>query len=95
MGENAPSVAAHDKRIRANTWRAYAADWMQNGERAREMLRFIGENKVGEVNMCIAGTFDGGIYLPEALCAQMFRNCEEPYADILKKTARRACITVD
>lgn len=95
MGENAPSVAAHDKRIRANTWREYAADWMQNGDRAREMLRFIGENKVGEVNMCIAGTFDGGIYLPEALCAQMFRTCAEPYSEILKKTARRACITVD
>ena len=95
MGENAPSVAAHDKRIRANAWREYAADWMQNGDRVREMLQFIGEHKVSEVNMCIAGTFDGGIYLPEAVCAQMFRSCEEPYSEILKKTARRACITVD
>ena len=95
MGENAPSVAAHDKRIRANAWREYAADWMQSGERALEMLRYIGEHKTGEVNMCIAGTFDGGIYLPEALCAQMYRNCGENYTELLKKVARRACITVD
>ena len=68
---------------------------MQNGDRAAQMLRFIKENKLGDVNMCIAGTFDGGIYLPEALCAQMFRGCGEDYPELLKKVARRVCITVD
>ena len=95
MGENDPAVAAHDRRMRANAWREYAADWLQHGERAAEMLRFIRENKCGDINMCIAGTFDGGIYLPQALCAQMYRCCGEDYAETVKKVTRRACITVD
>ena len=95
MGENAPAVAAHDRRVRANAWREYAADWLQSGERAQQMLRLIKEHKTGEVNMCIAGTFDGGICLPQALCAQMYRTCDGSYAEIVKKVTRRACIAVD
>ena len=95
MGENSDKIAVHDTRIRANAWREYAADWMQSGERAAQMLRFIKENKLSEVNMCLAGTFDGGIYLPMALCAQMYRNSNEDYQEILRKVARRPCITVD
>ena len=95
LGENSPKIAAHDRAVRANAWREYAADWMHNGARVAQTLRFIQENKLGEVNMCIAGTFDGGIYLPFALCAQMYRNCSEDYAEILRKVTRRACITVD
>ncbi len=95
LGENADSVKAHDRRIRANAWREYAADWMRSGDRAAEMLHFIRDNKIGEVNMCIAGTFDGGIYLPLALCAQMYRKSDENFSETLKKVARRSCITVD
>jgi len=92
MGDNSQKIAEHDRFIRANAWREYAANWMRNGDRALQMLRFIKENKLGDVNMCLAGTFDGGIYLPMALCAQMFCNCDEEYPEILRKVARRECI---
>ena len=95
MGENSEWVAMHDRAVRASAWREYAADWLASGARAAEMLRFINLNKRGEVNMCIAGTFDGGIYLPEALCAQMYRHCEADYGEMLRRVARRASITVD
>lgn len=95
MGENSERIASHDRRIRANAWREYSADWMRYGIYAQRMLRFINENKLGEVDMCLAGTFDGGIYLPVAICAQMYRNCDAEYAEILKRVARRSCITVD
>lgn len=95
LGENSSRVAAHDRSIRANAWREYASDWMRNGDRAAELLRFIKQNKRGEVNMCLAGTFDGGMYLPVALCAQMYRHCEDDYKNILQKVARRSCITMD
>lgn len=95
MGENSSRIAAHDRSIRANAWREYSADWIMNGDRARQMLEFIKENRLGEVNMCLAGTFDGGIYLPMALCAEMYRNCSVDYQRILQKTMRRSCITVD
>ena len=95
MGENAPEIAVHDKTIRANAWREYSADWMHYGEYAMKMIEFIKENKKGEVNMCLAGTFDGGIYLPFALCAQMYRKTDADYITTLKKVSRRSCITVD
>jgi hypothetical protein len=59
------------------------------------MLKFIKEHKAGDVGMCLAGTFDGGIYLPEAICAELFRSCDGDYSEILSKVARRSSITVD
>ncbi len=95
MGENAEAIARHDRLIRARGWRDYAASWMTSGGRVAEMLRFIKENKLGEVSMCLAGTFDGGIYLPMALSAQMLRACDEDYGELLRRVSRRVCITVD
>ena len=95
MGENSKMIAAHDRHIRAKAWREYTADWMRNGDRAAQMLRFIKDHKLGEVNMCLAGTFDGGIYLPMALCAEMYRTCGGEYKDMLSRVARRSSITVD
>ena len=95
MGENHWEIAAHDRQIRAKGWRAFSAEWSHSGARVAQMLQCIAENKQGDVNMCLAGTFDGGIYLPMALCAQMYWNCREDYPEILKKVSRRPCITVD
>lgn len=95
MGENSPLIAVHDRSLRANSWREYSAEWMKNGGYARKMLEYIKENKIGDVNMCLAGTFDGGIYFPVAACAQMFWNTDDDYGEIVKKVVRRSCITVD
>ncbi len=95
MGENHREIAAHDRQIRAKGWRAFSAEWLQSGNRVAQMLQFIQENKLGEVDMCLAGTFDGGIYLPMALCAQMYWNNREAYAEIAKKVSKRPCITID
>ena len=37
----------------------------------------------------MAGTFEGGIYLPQAIMAQMFRTLDEDYGETMKKVARR------
>ena len=95
MGENSSKIAAHDRNVRAGAWRKFSADWIKNGDRAAEMLRFINENKQGEVNMCLAGTFDGGIYLPVAICAQMYRSVDGDYREILEKVMRRSSVSFD
>lgn len=95
MGENADRVKDHDRRMRSKGWRKYAADWMCNGEYAYRMVQFINENQKSDTTMCIAGTFDGGIYLPFALCAEMFHANSEPFSKILQKVSRRDCIRVD
>ena len=89
LGDNAPEIAEHDKRMRQGAWKQFSAEWMQYGSYALRMLQFIKENALGEVNVCHAGAFDGGIYLPQALCAQMFRVTEGDYGEILKRVARR------
>ena len=95
MGENAPEIADHDRRLRAKSWRRYAANWMTNGTYAHKMMEFIRENQLTDTAMCIAGTFDGGIYLPFALYAQMFRKNAPTYAPVLNSVAKRPCIRVD
>ncbi len=95
MGENSPEISRHDRIMRAKGWRWISAEWTKNGKVALDMIRFIRESKREDVNMCIAGTFDGGIYLPFALCAQMFRKSDESFDEILKKVSRRDFVTVD
>ena len=89
LGDNAPEIIQHDRRMRQGAWKQFSAEWMQYGSYALRMFRFIKENALSEVNMCHAGAFDGGIYLPQALCAQMFRVAEKDYGETLKKVARR------
>ena len=95
MGDNSKRIAEHDRRIRANSWRRYSADWFVGGHKAHELLTFIKEHSNGKVNICLAGTFDGGIYLPEALCAQMTRRLYEDFPTTLRRVTRRPSLTVD
>lgn len=95
MGENASYISDHDKQVRADSWRRFSAHWMQYGDDAFKVAEFVKANKKGKVNMCLAGTLDGGIYLPYALCGQMFRSLDSTYGDTLKRVAARGCITVD
>ncbi|MBR0189939.1 MAG: hypothetical protein IJQ23_06100, partial [Clostridia bacterium] len=92
LGNNAGAIIGNDQRIREGAWRIFSAEWMQYGNYAKRMLEFIKENALGDVNMCMAGMFDGGIYLPQALCAQMFRNVDFEYGEILKRVARRGYV---
>jgi len=95
MGENSVRLTEHDRRVRAAAWRIYSANWVHNGAYADRMLRFIRDNQLGEVNMCLAGTFDGGLWLPVALCGEMFYSLEGEYSDLISRVMRRECITVD
>ena len=95
MGENHREIAAHDRHIRAKGWRMFSAQWMQSGQRVAQILQYIQDHKLSQVDMCLAGTFDGGIYLPMALCAQLYWDCREDYPELLKRVTNRPCITVD
>lgn len=95
MGENAPEIADHDRRLRAKSWRRYTSDWMVWGTYAHRMIQFIHENQLTDTTLCIAGTFDGGIYLPFAMYAEMFRHNDPTYDTVLNRVARRPRIRVD
>ena len=95
MGEGAAEIARHDRRIRRGGWSEFSADWIRWGDRAQEMLRFVKDNKLSSVETCIAGTFDGGMYLPLALMAEMFVCCDGNYSEILKRVSRRSRVVTN
>lgn len=95
MGENSDILQSHDKGVRASGWRTYYADWIKHGEDALNMMKHIIKHKKGDVSMCLAGTFDGGIYLPVAICSDMFRKVSDDYDEVVKKAVRRDYIAFD
>lgn len=89
LGNNASEITEHDRRLRDGGWKIFSASWMQYGQYAMKMLKFIQENALGDVNLCLAGTFDGGMYFPYALCSQMIRTLDDNYGETMNKVARR------
>ena len=92
MGDNASEICEHDKRVRESAWREFSAEWMQNGEYVKRLLECIKENAQGPVNICLAGTFDGGVYFPQAVASQMMRTFDEDYGKTMKRVARRGYV---
>ncbi len=70
-------------------WRFYSAEWVENGKYAYELTKHIKEKTDGNVNMCMAGMFTGGIWFPTALCAEMFWNCNDDYSTLRKRVLNR------
>ena len=95
MGENAPEIADHDRRMRAKGWRSLAGRWMMNGGYAHRMIDFINKNQLTDTALCIAGTLDGGIYFPMAMYAQMFGDLSDTYPVMMNKVARKPRVTID
>lgn len=91
LGRNAEEISAHDKRLRRDGWRIFSAEWLKYGEYAHRMLKIIGE-LCPDAETCLAGSFDGGIWLPEALAADMFYTDRGGYDEVLMKVAMRAYI---
>jgi hypothetical protein len=90
LGENPKEISEHDRMLRVKAyWPRYAAGWIQHGERARKMTEIILEETAGEVNLCMAGAFDGEIWLPSAICSEIFKNPYRNYSDILAKLLER------
>ncbi len=92
MGMNSEETSGHDKKVRESAWREFSAEWMQYGEHAKKLLECIKENAQGPVNICLAGTFDGGVYFPQAVASQMMRTFDDDYNKTLKKVARRGYV---
>ncbi len=96
LGENAKEVSAHDRALRERVfWRRYSAGWLQHGDRARKMTELIINETGGEVNLCMAGAFDGEIWLPSAICSEIFKNPYRPYSDIVAELLPRKYIKLD
>ena len=91
MGMASRRLVEHDVQMLAPIWKNYQSGWLENGRYAYEMARHIYETGK-PVTLGMAGQFAGGIWFPEALCAEFFWNCDRPYEQIIAKVLRRRCI---
>ena len=62
---------------------------------ARRFAERIYEITKGNVNLCMAATFDGGVYFPQAACAEIFWDPTRTYGAIMKAAADKAMVTLN
>ncbi len=89
LGESTKALAENDKKLRSDAWRAFSSGWIANGEYAKRMAEHIYKLTDGRVNLCMAGVFDGGIWLPETICTEIFEDPEEDFKTILNRVTSR------
>ena len=94
LGDASQRIVEHDKEMLKQSWRFLQSGWLQNGELVQRMIKRIHKNGNPEITLGMAGQFAGGIWLPEALCAQMLWECDKPYHEILEKVAKRRCVDI-
>lgn len=94
MGKASREIIESDKEMLKPIWAAFRSEWLTNGKYAYLHTQEVYKKTNGDINLCIAGALDGGIWFPEALCAQILWNCTEPYETILEKVAKRQCVTI-
>ena len=73
-------------------WHNFYADWVKNGHYLHRMINHIVSEYGDGINMCIVGMFSGGIWLPQAVSAEMMWDCNGEYNDILNRVYKRRCI---
>ena len=94
LGDASQRIVEHDREMLKQSWRYLQSGWLQNGELVHRMIKHIYEQGNPNVTIGMAGQFAGGVWLPEALCAQMFWECDKPYNEILDKVAKRRCVDI-
>lgn len=94
IGKNAKSVIEHDKAIMRPIWRTLQAQWHKGGagKYAYRLIKHVASLGRGDVALGMAGQFAGGIWLNEAVTAEMLWNCDKPYDEILERVSRRRCV---
>ena len=92
LGQNSTFVQEHDRYLRSSGWTTLTAGWIKNGDRARRITELALTLSEGNVNLCMGGVYDGGIRLPMALCAEIFKNPNEKFEDILERVNSREVV---
>ncbi len=94
MGKAADELIEEDVEMLKPIWKYFQAEWIQNGKYVWEFTRKVNEFGGSNVNLCIAGALDGGIWYPQALCAELMWNSDAPYEEIVGRVAKRPCVTM-
>lgn len=94
MGKVSDAIKQSDDNLISKAWRVFSAEWMEDGKYVHDLTRHIKEKTDGNVNMCMAGMFSGGVWFPTALCAELYWDSSASYEDIRKKVLKRNWVRV-
>lgn len=89
LGENVPEMTAHDRALRDDAWRTFSAQWVRYGRYALRLARHVHERTGDSTHLCMVGLLDGGRWLPEALCAEIFWSPLDEWDDLLERVMKR------
>lgn len=93
LGKASEITIKHDNDLLAPMWRHLQSEWYKNGHYALDMVRLIAKaDPTATVGM--AGQFAGGIWLPEAVCAQMLWNPDEDFYALTERASKRSCVKI-
>lgn len=93
LGEASDITIKHDLDLLIPMWRHLQSEWYKNGHYALSMAQLIAQN-CPTASIGVAAQLAGGIWFPEALCAQMFWNPDENFSDISEKVSKRRCVNM-
>ena len=94
MGRAARELIDNDLSMLTPMWRYFQTEWQQKGKYVWEFTRHIYDLTGGNVNLCLAGALDGGLWYPLALCAQLMWDSGEDYETIVRRVSNRPCVTM-
>ncbi len=94
MGDASKALIEHDIEMLKPIWKQIQSSWLQNGEYVHKMTRYIAQSGDDGVTVGMAGQFAGGIWLPEALCAQILWECDAQYTEIFDKVIKRKSVDI-
>ena len=89
LGDNVPELLVHDRGLRDDAWRMFSAQWVRYGRYALRLARHIHEKTQGDCHLCMVGLLDGGRWLPEALCSEIFWSPLDNWDDLLERVMMR------
>lgn len=91
LGVNSNKIIENDRSLLKPIWKNYQSFWLNEGESAFKIAKQIYESGK-EMGIGLAGQFAGGIWFPEALCAEIMWGCDKTYAEIFDKVIKRKCV---
>lgn len=94
LGMASQHTIQHDLQLLRPVWRRLQADWLPHGHRVLDLTRQICESGKGPITLGMAGQFAGGIWLPEAICAQILWDCNRSYQETVELVSHRRCVDI-
>lgn len=94
LGQNAPSVIEHDRRIARELWRNMTREWLLQGERASRLAKMI-QSHPGRGSLNVVVNFNEPVHLPTALAAELFWNADDDWPTLFARVLNRSWLNTE